>query len=310
MRTLEAYFGRRLFVRHGPKMTVTAEAHIFASGLRRGFRQIEEACVLFQSQRDVLLKAPSTLTMRWLLDAPAAFRATRPAFEVQIASVWMDVDTVDFFSESYDCAILLGAGKFGEATQCEAVRRMVIPVCSRATATVARTNPAACELIHPSPDRRDWRRWLKGSGHDLEVDITRGQVFDMLERGSRRRLRATAFRSAISRCARRPSTRSSSCCRSRPPSIRGRVLPRVAGRFSQSRAGARTARVSGKPAAAPDVSGHPLQRRAKPQRPVTRRRGRQRDGTTARRRPQWQRSPPKRACAHTVTPARKPAGRR
>ena len=30
----------------------------------------------------------------------------------------MDVDTVDFFSESYDCAILLGAGKFGEATQC------------------------------------------------------------------------------------------------------------------------------------------------------------------------------------------------
>ena len=36
-----------------------------------------------------------------------------PAFEVQIASVWMDVDTVDFFSESYDCAILLGAGKFG-----------------------------------------------------------------------------------------------------------------------------------------------------------------------------------------------------
>ena len=56
-------------------------------------------------------------------------------------------------------------------------------MCSRATATVARTNPAACELIHPSPDRRDWRRWLKGSGHDLEVDITRGQVFDMLEQG-------------------------------------------------------------------------------------------------------------------------------
>ena len=99
MRTLEAYFGRRLFVRHGPKMTVTAEAHIFASPAAR-FRQIEEACVLFQSQRDVLrLKAPSTLTMRWLLDALAAFRATRPAFEVQIASVWMDVDTVDFFSE-------------------------------------------------------------------------------------------------------------------------------------------------------------------------------------------------------------------
>ena len=84
---------------------------------------------------------------------------------------------------------------------------MVIPVCSRATATVARTNPAACELIHPSPDRRDWRRWLKGSGHDLEVDITRGQVFDMLEQGIAAAIAATAFRSAISRCARRPSTK-------------------------------------------------------------------------------------------------------
>ncbi|MBW5807383.1 LysR family transcriptional regulator [Burkholderia sp. COPS] len=185
VRTLEAYFGRKLFVRRGPRMTVTAEAQIFASGLRRGFRQIEEACMLFQSQRDVLrLKAPSTLTMRWLLDALAAFRDTRPAFEVQIASVWMDVDTVDFFSESYDCAILLGTGKFGEATQCvKLFDEWLIPVCSRATATVARTNPAACELIHPSPDRRDWRRWLKSSGHDLDVDITRGQVFDMLEQG-------------------------------------------------------------------------------------------------------------------------------
>ncbi|MCO1394784.1 LysR substrate-binding domain-containing protein [Burkholderia cenocepacia] len=56
-------------------------------------------------------------------------------------------------------------------------------MCSRATATVARANPAACELIHPSPDRRDWRRWLNGSGHDLDLDITRGQVFDMLEQG-------------------------------------------------------------------------------------------------------------------------------
>ncbi|MEK6355941.1 MAG: LysR substrate-binding domain-containing protein [Burkholderia cenocepacia] len=185
VKTLEAYFGRKLFVRHGPKMTVTAEAHIFAAGLRRGFRQVEEACMLFRTQRDVLrLKAPSTLTMRWLLDALAAFRGTRPAFEVQIASVWMDVDTVDFFSESYDCAILLGAGKFGESTHCvKLFDEWLIPVCSRATATVARANPAACELIHPSPDRRDWRRWLNGSGHDLNVDITRGQVFDMLEQG-------------------------------------------------------------------------------------------------------------------------------
>ncbi|WP_412026339.1 LysR family transcriptional regulator [Burkholderia cepacia] len=43
--TLEACFSRKLFVRRGPRMIVTAEAHICASDLRRGFRQIEEACV-------------------------------------------------------------------------------------------------------------------------------------------------------------------------------------------------------------------------------------------------------------------------
>ncbi|KVN67761.1 LysR family transcriptional regulator [Burkholderia ubonensis] len=186
VRTLEAYFGRKLFVRRGPKMSVTAEGRIFATGLKRGFRQIEEACTLFQTQRDVLrLKAPSTLTMRWLLDALAAFRKTQPGFEVQITSVWMDVDTVDFFSEPYDCAILLGAGKFGEDTHCvKLFDEWLIPICSHALAPAARANLAACDLIHPSPDRRDWRRWLNGSGYAFDVDITRGgQVFDMLEQG-------------------------------------------------------------------------------------------------------------------------------
>ena len=107
VKTLEEYFGRKLFVRHGPRLSVTTQGLVFASGLRRGFRQIEESCRLFHARHDVLrLKAPSTLTMRWLLDALAAFRKTQPGFEVQITSVWMDVDTVDFFSEPYDCAIL------------------------------------------------------------------------------------------------------------------------------------------------------------------------------------------------------------
>jgi LysR family transcriptional regulator, glycine cleavage system transcriptional activator len=185
VKTLEEYFGKKLFARHGPKTSITSQGLLFASGLKRGFRQIDEACTLFQAQQDVLrLKAPSTLTMRWLLDALAAFRKTQPAFEVQITSVWMDVDTVDFFSEPYDCAILLGAGRFGEDTRCvKLFDEWLIPICSRALASAARANLAACDLVHPSPDRRDWRRWLKASGHDASVDITRGQVFDMLEQG-------------------------------------------------------------------------------------------------------------------------------
>lgn len=186
VRTLEQYFGRKLFVRSGPKVTVTEQGRLFASGLRRGFRHIEEACTLFQVEHDVLrLKAPSTLTMRWLLDALGVFRATEPGFEVQIASVWMDIDLVDFFSEPYDCAILLGAGKFGDDTRCvKLFDEWLIPVCAPSLAPMAQANLTACDLIHPSLDRRDWRRWLNASGCDLPVDITRGQVFDMLDQGT------------------------------------------------------------------------------------------------------------------------------
>ncbi|WP_274873133.1 LysR substrate-binding domain-containing protein, partial [Serratia marcescens] len=41
-----------------------------------------------------------------------------------------------------------------------------------------------CPLIHPSPDRRDWRRWLQKSGIAAPIDLTRGQVFDSLEQGN------------------------------------------------------------------------------------------------------------------------------
>ena len=51
---------------------------------------------------------------------------------------------------------------------------------------------AACPLSHPSPDRRDWRRWLQKSGIAAPIDLMRGQVFDSLEQGN-----AAAIASAI-----------------------------------------------------------------------------------------------------------------
>jgi hypothetical protein len=41
---------------------------------------------------------------------------------VQLSSVWMDIDAVDFYSEPYDCAILLGNGRFGRYRELQAVR--------------------------------------------------------------------------------------------------------------------------------------------------------------------------------------------
>ena len=39
-----------------------------------------------------------------------------------------------------------------------------------------------CELLHPSSDRRDWRRWLARMDA-LDISIDQGQVFDTLDQG-------------------------------------------------------------------------------------------------------------------------------
>lgn len=186
IKTLEQHFGCRLFQRNGPRIEVTPQGKIFAAELQQGFGRIEQACELFRSHRDLLrLKAPSTLTLRWLLDCLSRFRQTAQAFDVQAASVWMDIDSVDFFSEPYDCAILLGNGHFGANTAAAKLfDEWLIPICAPALLADGQRDLAACPLIHPSPDRRDWRRWLQKSGIAAPPDLARGQVFDSLEQGN------------------------------------------------------------------------------------------------------------------------------
>ncbi|WP_019934332.1 LysR substrate-binding domain-containing protein [Oceanimonas smirnovii] len=186
IRTLEAWFGCELFVRKGPRVDITAAGKVLAGQLGEGFQLLEKACHGFRRQQQELrLKAPSTLTMRWLLQVLSEFQQRHKTPRVQISSVWMDVDEVDFSREAFDCAILLGKGQFGPGTQSLPLfEEWLIPVCAPALLPRARQNLAECELIHPSPDRRDWQRWLAATGRSEQVELFTGKVFDTLEQGS------------------------------------------------------------------------------------------------------------------------------
>lgn len=188
IRTLESALDCRLFERKGPKVALTDAGQRLAQELKVGFRIIEEACLPFRGNaRQLRLKAPSTLTMRWLLRALETLRQTEPELEVQLASVWMDVDAVDFQAEPYDCAILLGNGQFGAGVEgCKLFDEWLIPICAPEAApatpwSLQRLQEA--QLIHPSPDRRDWRRWLAAQGWQEQVRLDRGKVFDTLDQG-------------------------------------------------------------------------------------------------------------------------------
>ena len=188
IRTLEAYFACRLFERRGRSLQLTDPARALLPGLRDGFDALERACTALRADDQILrLKAPSTLTMRWLLGRLSHYRLAYPDSEVQLTSAWMDVDKVDFRHEPFDCAVLLSDGQFPEEWDSVLLfEEWLIPVC--AAADVA-SGPwslerlRAAEQLHPTPDRRDWRQWLQATGLAEQVPLKSGQLFDMLELG-------------------------------------------------------------------------------------------------------------------------------
>ena len=197
---------------------LTDAGRLLAQELKIGFRTIENACVAVTRQRGALrLKAPSTLTMRWLLGALNAFQLAHPQNRVQLTSARMDLDAVDFHSEPFDCAILLGNGGFpADWRRVKLFDEWLVPVCAPELLGAAPRSTeqlAAAELIHPSRDCRDWRRWLQRTGRVDEVAWQQGKLFDTLELGISAAAGAMACRSAIWPGRRRTAARQPWRCR-------------------------------------------------------------------------------------------------
>lgn len=188
IRTLEEHFACRLFQRKGRNLQLTEAARTLLPGVRDGFSALERACSTLLSDEGVLrMKAPPTLTMRWLLARLSRFRHLQVGNEVQLTSAWVEIDVVDFSQEPFDCAVLLSRGHF--PADWEAIYlfpELLIPVGAPSLIdelpwTIEHL--ASAELLHPTPDRRDWRSWLERTGLSAQVSLKGGQVFDTLELG-------------------------------------------------------------------------------------------------------------------------------
>ncbi|WP_338724950.1 LysR substrate-binding domain-containing protein [Pseudomonas juntendi] len=186
IRTLEEHFACRLFVRSGRNLQLTEAGRVLLPGVREGFAAFARACETLCGEDDILrMKAPSTLTMRWLLACLSRFRHLQPGNEVQLTSAWMDVDHVDFNQEPFDCAVLLSDGVFPADWEVRKLfPELLIPVgapdlLGEKPWSVSRQ--AGIELLHPTVDKRDWRDWLQRMGLAGKVSLKGGQVFDTLE---------------------------------------------------------------------------------------------------------------------------------
>jgi len=188
VRTLEETFGCRLFERAGRHLLLTEPGKLLLPGLSEGFEALARACGNLAVEEGTLrLKAPTTLSLRWLLARLARFRQANPQLDIQLTSVWMASDRVDFFHEPFDCAVLLSDGRFPADWEVVPLfEEWLVPVCSPAAARSGAWDVARLqneELLHPTFDRRDWRRWLQAMGLAQTVSVSGGQVFDTLELG-------------------------------------------------------------------------------------------------------------------------------
>lgn len=187
IKTLENYFGCLLFIRKGHKLTVTNHGKILASDLHSAFKLIESSCKSFEENRSVLrLKVPTSLMMSWLIDCLKEYKKLEKEPHIHASSVWMDADFVDFYAEPFDCAILLSNGNFEEGiSSIKLFDEWLVPICSpNLLEQDGSINLDKHDVLHPSPDRRDWKRWEAATCYEKKLSILPCQVFDTLEQAA------------------------------------------------------------------------------------------------------------------------------
>jgi DNA-binding transcriptional LysR family regulator len=189
VKTLESQLGCALFLRQGGgKLQLTDTGARLAHELAQGFALIERACAQARQPNPLLrLKAPSSLTLHWQMAELEAFQRQAPHVAVQLTSAWMDPDDVDFRSEPFDCAILLlSAPQHADWHTVKLFDEWLTPICAPALLGDTSWTLATLqqhELIHPTPDARDWRHWLAQCAPPDAQAWQRGKFLDSLQSG-------------------------------------------------------------------------------------------------------------------------------
>jgi len=183
VKLLEEELGLPLFIRRARQVELTEHGRKFLPVLSKAFKAIAAGFV------DVAAEAPKlrlisqpSFSIRWLIPRLDLFRQSHPAIAVNVTTgiyEWPEA-----IGGGYDLA-------FGCGPQCpEGWEAMLVvpasmtPVCAprllegrsiRSPADLGRFN-----LLHTTPDRRDWRIWLEEFTAG-DVDPMSGETFPLLD---------------------------------------------------------------------------------------------------------------------------------
>lgn len=180
IKLLEAHFGVPLFRRLHRGLELTERGRDLLPAISDAFERIARAAArLAGEDRDLRLNVPPSFAIRWLIPRLPRFRAQQPDIRVRLTT---DLAHDEFYRGDFDAGIdCADPTRWPDLHLTLVSDERLTPVC--APALIAGDPPlespgdlAGHTLLHPTPDHRDWRKWLAAAGVG-EVDPEQGQTF-------------------------------------------------------------------------------------------------------------------------------------
>ena len=187
IRVLEDHAGGPLFKRAPGNMALTDLGEALQPSLREAFEHLRRAAEIIYGttpRQSLMVSAPPSFAVRWLVPRMTRFAAEHPEIEVWVSA---DMQLVDVAAGRVDVAIRYGRGDYPGVRTEVLLDAGVIPVCSpeRLEGDHPLRRPADLRhhsLIHVSrtaseEPHPDWKTWL--TAHKVNgIDAKAGSRFD------------------------------------------------------------------------------------------------------------------------------------
>ncbi len=179
LRQLETRLGTRLFSRHGRGLVLTQDGERLASSVGPALASIDDALSGFiRRGTELRISLLSSFAVHWLIPRLNRFQVLHPDIELFLST---STRIVDLTSETFDCAIRLGRGKWPNVMVDELYQEELIVACSPHLLAPNRVRTPKdllrASLLRARARPRDWGHWFKAAGIQ-DVSVAKGPVFE------------------------------------------------------------------------------------------------------------------------------------
>lgn len=173
---LEAYLKQELFIRSGPRLSLTRVGETLAQGLSYALADMQRSVMEARNVADsrvVTLSMLPSVAAKWLAPQLGLFIQKHPDIDLRVSATR---HLVDFAAEGIDAAIRYGNGEWPGAVAVRLGTEKVQPICTPEYAHRMNLKTPA-DLLRATlfwgDIEEDWRKWFTAAGVS-KIEASRG----------------------------------------------------------------------------------------------------------------------------------------